>query len=46
MTGGSQGAASLNRAVIGAADAVLAVGVQVLHIVGPRSGQTAGVPHR
>ncbi len=46
VTGGSQGAASLNRAVIGAADAVLAAGVQVLHIVGPRSGQTAGMPHR
>jgi UDP-N-acetylglucosamine--N-acetylmuramyl-(pentapeptide) pyrophosphoryl-undecaprenol N-acetylglucosamine transferase len=45
VTGGSQGAASLNRAVIGAADALLSVGVQVLHIVGPRSGQTAGVPH-
>lgn len=45
VTGGSQGAASLNRAVIGAADAILSVGVQVLHIVGPRSGQTAAVPH-
>lgn len=46
VTGGSQGAASLNRAVLGAADAILAAGVQVLHIVGPRSGQTAGVPRR
>jgi UDP-N-acetylglucosamine--N-acetylmuramyl-(pentapeptide) pyrophosphoryl-undecaprenol N-acetylglucosamine transferase len=46
VTGGSQGAASLNRAVIGAADAILSVGIQVLHIVGPRSGRTAGVPHR
>ena len=45
VTGGSQGAASLNRAVIGAAGAILSVGVQVLHIVGPRSGQAAGVPH-
>jgi UDP-N-acetylglucosamine--N-acetylmuramyl-(pentapeptide) pyrophosphoryl-undecaprenol N-acetylglucosamine transferase len=45
VTGGSQGAASLNRAVIGAADAILSVGVQVLHIVGLRSGQTAIVPH-
>jgi UDP-N-acetylglucosamine--N-acetylmuramyl-(pentapeptide) pyrophosphoryl-undecaprenol N-acetylglucosamine transferase len=45
VTGGSQGAASLNRAVIGAADAILSVGIQVLHIVGPRSGRTAGVPH-
>ena len=46
VTGGSQGAASLNRAVLGAADALLSAGVQVLHIVGPRSGQTAGMPHR
>ena len=40
VTGGSQGAASLNRAVLGAADAILSVGVQVLHILGPRSGRT------
>ena len=46
VTGGSQGAASLNRAVLGAADALLSAGVQVLHIVGPRSGQAAGMPHR
>ena len=46
VTGGSQGAASLNRAVIAAADALLSAGVQVLHIVGPRSGQTAGAPRR
>ena len=45
VTGGSQGAASLNRAVLGAADAILSVGIQVLHIVGPRWGQAAGVPH-
>jgi UDP-N-acetylglucosamine--N-acetylmuramyl-(pentapeptide) pyrophosphoryl-undecaprenol N-acetylglucosamine transferase len=45
VTGGSQGAASLNRAVLGAADAILSVGVQVLHILGPRSGQT-GTPPR
>src|ERR1022692_2999753 len=44
VTGGSQGAASLNRAVLGAADAILSVGVQVLHILGPRSGQTAIPP--
>jgi UDP-N-acetylglucosamine--N-acetylmuramyl-(pentapeptide) pyrophosphoryl-undecaprenol N-acetylglucosamine transferase len=37
VTGGSQGARSLNRAVLGAADAILAAGVQVLHIIGPRS---------
>ncbi len=46
VTGGSQGAASLNRAVIAAADALLSAGVQVLHIVGPRSGQTAGASRR
>jgi UDP-N-acetylglucosamine--N-acetylmuramyl-(pentapeptide) pyrophosphoryl-undecaprenol N-acetylglucosamine transferase len=46
VTGGSQGAASLNRAVLGAADALLSAGVQVLHIVGPRSGRAAGMPHR
>jgi UDP-N-acetylglucosamine--N-acetylmuramyl-(pentapeptide) pyrophosphoryl-undecaprenol N-acetylglucosamine transferase len=44
VTGGSQGAASLNRAVLGAADAILSVGIQVLHIVGPRWGQAADVP--
>jgi UDP-N-acetylglucosamine--N-acetylmuramyl-(pentapeptide) pyrophosphoryl-undecaprenol N-acetylglucosamine transferase len=37
ITGGSQGARSLNRAVVGAAGAILAAGVQVLHIIGPRS---------
>jgi UDP-N-acetylglucosamine--N-acetylmuramyl-(pentapeptide) pyrophosphoryl-undecaprenol N-acetylglucosamine transferase len=46
VTGGSQGAASLNRAVLGAADALLSAGVQVLHIVGPRSGQIGNVPRR
>ena len=44
VTGGSQGAASLNSAVLGAAQSILSVGVQVLHIVGPRSGSTAHVP--
>src|SRR5262249_8321707 len=46
VTGGSQGAASLNRAVLGASDAITSVGVQVLHIVGPRSGHSASVPKR
>jgi UDP-N-acetylglucosamine--N-acetylmuramyl-(pentapeptide) pyrophosphoryl-undecaprenol N-acetylglucosamine transferase len=41
VTGGSQGAASLNNAVLGAAGAILADGVQVLHIVGPKSGAAA-----
>jgi len=44
VTGGSQGAASLNRAVLGAADSLLAVGVQVLHVVGPRSGTALDAP--
>ena len=44
VTGGSQGAASLNRAVLAAAPSILSVGVQVLHIVGPRSGGGLNVP--
>lgn len=35
VTGGSQGARSINWAVSGAADALRTAGVQVLHIVGP-----------
>jgi UDP-N-acetylglucosamine--N-acetylmuramyl-(pentapeptide) pyrophosphoryl-undecaprenol N-acetylglucosamine transferase len=35
--GGSQGAASLNRAATGAADALTAAGVQVLHARGPKN---------
>ena len=37
VTGGSQGARSLNRATVDAAGRIRAAGVQVLHIVGPRS---------
>jgi UDP-N-acetylglucosamine--N-acetylmuramyl-(pentapeptide) pyrophosphoryl-undecaprenol N-acetylglucosamine transferase len=37
VTGGSQGARSLNRAVVAAAGWIRAAGVQVLHIIGPRS---------
>ena len=37
MFGGSQGAASLNRAAVGAADALTAAGVQVLHARGPKN---------
>src|SRR5215469_14281480 len=44
VTGGSQGAASLNRAVLEAAPSIVSVGVQVLHIVGPRSGTSASMP--
>ncbi|HSU01483.1 MAG TPA: undecaprenyldiphospho-muramoylpentapeptide beta-N-acetylglucosaminyltransferase [Nocardioides sp.] len=36
VTGGSQGAARINAAVSGAAPALAAAGVQVLHIVGPK----------
>ena len=42
VTGGSQGARSLNSAVFGAAGYAKQAGVQVLHIVGPRNA--AGAP--
>jgi UDP-N-acetylglucosamine--N-acetylmuramyl-(pentapeptide) pyrophosphoryl-undecaprenol N-acetylglucosamine transferase len=42
VTGGSQGARSLNRAVVAAAPWIRGAGVQVLHIIGPRSD--IGVP--
>ncbi len=44
VTGGSQGAASLNRAVLASAPALLSARIQVLHIVGPKSGTSLGVP--
>jgi UDP-N-acetylglucosamine--N-acetylmuramyl-(pentapeptide) pyrophosphoryl-undecaprenol N-acetylglucosamine transferase len=37
VTGGSQGARTLNDAIAGAAAALGAAGVQVLHVVGPRN---------
>ena len=37
VTGGSQGARSINRAVTAAAGWIRQAGIQVLHIVGPRS---------
>jgi UDP-N-acetylglucosamine--N-acetylmuramyl-(pentapeptide) pyrophosphoryl-undecaprenol N-acetylglucosamine transferase len=37
VTGGSQGARSLNRAVLSAAGTLRSAGIQVLHIVGPRA---------
>ncbi|HVT67494.1 MAG TPA: UDP-N-acetylglucosamine--N-acetylmuramyl-(pentapeptide) pyrophosphoryl-undecaprenol N-acetylglucosamine transferase [Trebonia sp.] len=40
--GGSQGARSLNRALAGAADAIRAAGVQILHVTGPKNA--AGSP--
>jgi UDP-N-acetylglucosamine--N-acetylmuramyl-(pentapeptide) pyrophosphoryl-undecaprenol N-acetylglucosamine transferase len=50
VTGGSQGARSLNLAVFGAAEWLKAAGVQVLHVIGPRNGVDApvsatGVPY-
>src|SRR5258708_20897067 len=49
VTGGSQGAASLNRAVLGAAGQLPAAGVQILHAVGPKAGEVdvppGPVPH-
>src|ERR1700744_1962000 len=50
VTGGSQGGRALNEAGFGAADALRAAGVQVLHIIGPRNGADApvtatGVPY-
>jgi UDP-N-acetylglucosamine--N-acetylmuramyl-(pentapeptide) pyrophosphoryl-undecaprenol N-acetylglucosamine transferase len=37
VSGGSQGAASINRAVLGARAALLGAGVQVLHVLGPKN---------
>lgn len=37
VSGGSQGAASLNRAVLGARDTLLREGISVLHAVGPKN---------
>jgi UDP-N-acetylglucosamine--N-acetylmuramyl-(pentapeptide) pyrophosphoryl-undecaprenol N-acetylglucosamine transferase len=50
VTGGSQGARSLNRAVFGAAEWLRDANVQVLHVIGPRNGAeapatAAGVPY-
>jgi UDP-N-acetylglucosamine--N-acetylmuramyl-(pentapeptide) pyrophosphoryl-undecaprenol N-acetylglucosamine transferase len=39
VTGGSQGASSLNRAVLAAATAITSAGVQVLHVAGPKAGE-------
>jgi UDP-N-acetylglucosamine--N-acetylmuramyl-(pentapeptide) pyrophosphoryl-undecaprenol N-acetylglucosamine transferase len=46
VTGGSQGARSLNAAVFGAAEWLRDAGVQVLHIIGPRNGHDAPVTKR
>jgi UDP-N-acetylglucosamine--N-acetylmuramyl-(pentapeptide) pyrophosphoryl-undecaprenol N-acetylglucosamine transferase len=41
VTGGSQGARSLNTAIFGAAGSLRAAGIQVLHIIGPRNAADA-----
>lgn len=49
VTGGSQGARRLNQAVAGAAAALAAGGIQVLHVVGPKGEATpaaTGVPYQ
>ncbi len=45
VTGGSQGARSLNAAVFGAAGSLRAAGIQVLHIIGPRNAADAPTTH-
>jgi UDP-N-acetylglucosamine--N-acetylmuramyl-(pentapeptide) pyrophosphoryl-undecaprenol N-acetylglucosamine transferase len=44
VTGGSQGASSLNRAVLQAAGTLRSAGIQVLHVVGPRAEAGVSVP--
>jgi UDP-N-acetylglucosamine--N-acetylmuramyl-(pentapeptide) pyrophosphoryl-undecaprenol N-acetylglucosamine transferase len=44
VTGGSQGARSLNLAVLDTASEIRAAGVQVLHLLGPRSGLEVHLP--
>jgi UDP-N-acetylglucosamine--N-acetylmuramyl-(pentapeptide) pyrophosphoryl-undecaprenol N-acetylglucosamine transferase len=44
VTGGSQGARSLNRALAGAVDAILAAGIQVLHVTGPKHASEISPP--
>ena len=44
VTGGSQGARSLNYAVLDAAEWIRAAGIQVLHVLGPRSDIDVRLP--
>ncbi len=44
VSGGSQGARSINNAVTAALDELLAAGVQVLHVVGPKNLTAEHVP--
>lgn len=43
VSGGSQGAVRLNEAVFGARDELLAAGVQILHVLGPKNISEADV---
>lgn len=43
VSGGSQGALSINNATLGARDRLLAAGIQVLHVLGPRNISDADV---
>jgi len=44
VTGGSQGARSLNRALAGAVGAIRAAGVQILHVTGPKNSSEVSAP--
>lgn len=44
VTGGSQGARSLNRALAGAVSAIRAAGVQILHVTGPKNASEVSAP--
>jgi UDP-N-acetylglucosamine--N-acetylmuramyl-(pentapeptide) pyrophosphoryl-undecaprenol N-acetylglucosamine transferase len=44
VTGGSQGARSLNRALSGAIGAIRAAGVQILHVTGPKNNNDVSAP--
>jgi UDP-N-acetylglucosamine--N-acetylmuramyl-(pentapeptide) pyrophosphoryl-undecaprenol N-acetylglucosamine transferase len=44
VTGGSQGARSLNRALAGATSAIRAAGVQILHVTGPKNSNDVSAP--
>ena len=41
VSGGSQGARSINEAVVGAVDEILALGVQILHVLGKKNFSSA-----
>lgn len=46
VSGGSQGARSINLAVEAARDDILAAGIQILHVLGPKNFTDAHVAHR